>query len=557
MNVSRREVAVAALRTPVVLACCALAVRIVWLLVQRGGPITWDGAEYARTAANMLHGFGFVGMHGTTMFTFPPLYPLAIAAVMLVTHHAETAGIVVSLLAGAALVFPVYGLAARMYGRRAALVAGTIVAFLPFAVDMSVVVLSDSLFTLLAATALYALVRSLREGAWGFGATSGALFALAYLTRPEGLVLGAAGFATLACAFVLLPQLRRRLVSCGAAFAVALALVASPYVVFLSANAHALRFEAKSAVNATIAAGMRSGLTYVQAADGVDDDLREIGPELDAYGYFIDRSVRPMSLGERVSIIITDARRRLVDIPRKLISKPFGTPFLALFALIGLCAGPWSRRRVVDELALLGYAAALFVSLTTVYHFWDRYAFGFTPLLAVWGGRGAAVAVRALFARFRRPAVPQRIAAATLTLACVLALGFLGILGSLHGWFKEAVNDSGTVTERTIGTWIAAHDATPGRILTVSDQSVYYANGTWAMLPYVSRDELAIAYVRHKDPRYLVLDRTQADERPYILAWLAHGVPDARAQLVHVIGDPRNPDAAIYRWAQTSVVAEP
>lgn len=542
------------LRAPVVLALCALAVRIVWLLVQGSGPITWDGAEYARTGANILHGLGFVGMHGTTMFTFPPLYPLAIAAMMLVTRHAETAGIAVSLVAGAALVFPVYGLAALVYGRRAALVAGTIVACLPFAVDLSVVVLSDSLFTVLAASALYTLVRSFRDGSWRFGACSGALFALSYLTRPEGLVLGGAGLLALVCAFALLPILRRRLVYCGAAYVFALAIVASPYVVFLSTNAHALRFEAKSAVNATIAAGMRSGLTYVQAADGIGNDLQEIGPELDAKGYFVDASVRPIAFGERLSLVASNALRRLVDVPRKLISKPYGTPILALLAIVGLLAGPWRAQRIVDTLALLGYGGALFVSLTSVYHFWDRYAFGFTPLLAVWGGHGVDVVVRALLARVRRLS-PQRISAVDAAFASVLALGFLTILASLHGWFKDAVNDAGTPTERTIGTWIASNDAAPGQILTVSDQSVFYANGTWAMLPYVPRDALALRYVRKKNPRYLVLNRDQAAERPYIAAWLSHGVPDARARLVHVVGDPGHPDAAIYRWTQTSVVA--
>jgi hypothetical protein len=556
VTVSLREAA-AKLRVPIALACGALAVRIVWLLLQGGGPITWDGAEYARTGANILHGLGFVGMHGTTMFTFPPLYPLAIAAMMLVTRHAETAGIAISLLAGAALVFPVYGLAALMYGRRAALVAGTIVAFLPFAVDLSVVVLSDSLFTLLAASALYTLVRSFRDGSWRFGACSGALFALGYLTRPEGLVLGGAGFLALVCAFALLPSLRRRLFTSGAAYVFALAIVASPYVVFLSTNAHALRFEAKSAVNATIAAGMRSGLTYVQAADGIDNNLQEIGPELDAKGYFVDASVRPMALRERLSIMASSALRRLVDIPRKLITKPFGTPILALLAVVGLFAGPWHSRRIADTLALLGYGGALFVSLTSVYHFWDRYAFGFTTLLAVWGAHGVDVVARTLLARLRRPSASRRIAAVDTAFACVLAVGFLTLLASLHGWFKDAVNDAGTPTERTIGTWIARNDAAPGQILAVSDQSVFYANGTWAMLPYVPRDGLALAYVRKKNPRYLVLDRDQATERPYILAWLSHGVPDARARLVHVVGEPSHPDAAIYRWTQTPVVAGP
>jgi Dolichyl-phosphate-mannose-protein mannosyltransferase len=545
------------LRHPLILAAAALIVRLVWLRVQGVTPITWDGAEYARGALSLLQGGGFVGMRGTTAYMFPPLYSLAIAAMTLVTGHPEAAGIAVSVLCGTLLVFPVYGLAARMYGRRAALVAGAIIAFLPFAVDMSVVVLSESLFTLLAATALYVLVRSLHAGGWRLGALSGALFGLAYLTRPEGLVLGAAGVAAVVCASALEPGLRRRLISCAGAMVLALVVVGSPYVLFLSAHAHTLSIEAKSATNAAIAAGMQSGLTYIQAADGIDGNLRVVGPELDDDGYFVDGAMRRISLREKLAIILSDARRRAVDIPRKLLSKPYGTPLVALLAAIGIFAGPWRRRRIVDEIALFGYAAALFVSLTTVYHFWDRYAFGFTPLLAVWAGHGVDAVTGTILARVRGHAALRQRAEMSIAAAVVVAAGLAMLLGSLHGFFKNDVNDAATTTERTIGTWIAAHDNAPGRIMTVSDQSAFYANATWTMLPYVAHDQLALDYVRHKDPRYLVLDRDTADERPYVIAWLAHGVPDPRARLVHVIGDPRAPDAAIYRWTQTPLVAAP
>src|SRR6201999_2799110 len=135
--------------------------------------------------------------------------------------------------------------------------------------------------------------------------------------------------------------------------------------------------------------------------DAIDDQLSEIGPELDDRGYFLDSAVRQRTLGERLSIMLTDARRRITDIPRKLTSRAYGTPLLAILALVGLLVTPWTRRRAISEIVLFGYVGALFVSLTTVYHFWDRYAFGFVPVVAVWAGHGLAVS-GALLARATR-----------------------------------------------------------------------------------------------------------------------------------------------------------
>lgn len=528
------------------IALAALAVRVLWLVMQGPTEITWDGAEYARTAENLLHGHGFVGMHGTPMVIFPPMYSLFIAALIPLTGSGEAAGVIVSLLAGATIVLPVYAIARRLYRPEAGIAAAAIVACLPFAVDMSTIVLSDALFACLAASALYYLIRTLQEGGLRDAVAAAAFFGVAYLTRPEGLVMAAAGGVAGAVAFALLPALRRNLVRCGALYVVVLAVIAAPYVAYLSGKAHALRFEGKSAINATIGERMRAGMSYVQAADAVDDRLDLIGPELDDDGYFADRWVRPIWWRGRLALLAVDFRRRLVDVPRTLVTRPYGTPLVPVLALVGLIAGPWTRRRAAGEVAAIGYAIALFLSLTSVYHFWARYAFGFTPLIAVWAGHGVAT-VGALLVRRgrvvdRSGGRPYAAAAAAFAALClVLAV-------TEHRWFRDNVNDATPLAEREAGRWIAAHAPDPGAlILSVSDQSVYYARGAWSMLPYAPGAGVALRYVRAKDPRYVILDRSLADQRPYITQWLDHGVPLPGARLIHRIGDPAAPELAIYQ----------
>ena len=73
------------------------------------GSIDSEGAEYARIAENLLNGNGYVGiaLPGAQLM-FPPLFPLLIATVSLITHQSELAGRLISVSMGTLLVLPVY-----------------------------------------------------------------------------------------------------------------------------------------------------------------------------------------------------------------------------------------------------------------------------------------------------------------------------------------------------------------------------------------------------------------------------------------------------------------
>jgi len=86
------------------------------------------------------------------------------------------------------------------------------------------------------------------------------------------------------------------------------------------------------------------------------------------------------------------------------------------------------------------------------------------------------------------------------------------------------------------------------RILGISDQAVFYAGGVWSMLPWTPDAGAALRYARKIDPKYLVLDREYAGERPYITAWMATGVPDPAARTVFTIPERGTPQLTIVRW---------
>jgi hypothetical protein len=527
------------------LAVFALLVRLAWLAISGPTEITWDGAEYARAAENLRHGLGYVGLRGAPLFVFPPLYSLLIAATMLVTGSSWAAGVAVSVIAGAAFVLPVFFSTRLLYNERAAIFAGIIAAFIPIGIDLSSIVLSDALFLTLAACGVYAALRLLAFETWRNGALSGIAFALAYLTRPEGMVLCAGIFVAVAASIALGVTTPRRMIYGLIAMAAAFVIVAAPYVDFLSDHAHHLRIEGKSAVNSGIASRMAQGMTYAHAADAIDEAGNVVGPELDQNYYFAGPNVKPASFGETAGLAVKSAARHLIELPRIIVSRPFGFFLVPALALLGLFGGAWTRKRVSNELVFILYGLALYAALASVYHFWIRYADGFIILLAVWGGHGLEL-VRAWFADRAKPDAKPVVT--TPVLGTVLACILLVFAYQMRTSFRENVNDSGSVTERAAGEWLAGHSTAHEMMFGVSDQSVYYAGGDWIMAPWAPDAASALRYIERTKPHYLILDREQGNERPYLLNWLAHGIPDPRAHLLYQKDDAVGALVGIYRW---------
>lgn len=521
------------------IAFVALAVRVAWLFTQGPGEITWDGAEYARMAANFVSGAGYIGIRGMTMFVFPPFYPMTIAALLPLVRDGATAGIIVSFVSGTAIVFPMYGIASLCYGRRAGYAAAVVAALLPFLVQLSTVVLADMLFLTLATAGLWLLLRLARDFRYRDAAGCGVALVLAYLTRPEGLLLELFAVAVLVAA-----AFARSLGFCrgtmlGLALVVPFACIAAPYVAFLSSHAGHLRVEGKSILNLDIGLRMDRGLSYGVAADAIDAQLNEVGPELRQDYYFDPSDRQRPSLTTILAFGLKNSVRHAHEVIRVAVARLCGSPLLFALALLGFAAGPWSRHRVRDQSILFVYGVVVAVALASVFHFWERYFLGFVPLLVVWSGHGINVIADALAAR---PSL-RRLARFPLVLAGVF-------LAALTFSTRPAFSDDTTsLVERQAGTWLAAHGGDGAHILSISDQSVYYAHGIWSMLPVAPDDATALEYVRRKAPDFIVLDGDYASERPYVTAWMNHGLPDRAAQVVYALGDERHRTLVILKWA--------
>jgi 4-amino-4-deoxy-L-arabinose transferase-like glycosyltransferase len=138
-----------------------------------------------------------------------PIYPLAVAGChRLIGGEGpeawQRAAQAASIVAGVLLVIPLYLIAAELFGAPSAWLACLLVFFVPLTGHVLADALSESTFLLFWCWGLWTALRFLKEGAFGWLPPTIGFGALAYLTRPEGLLLPAA----LIAALVLMPTLR-------------------------------------------------------------------------------------------------------------------------------------------------------------------------------------------------------------------------------------------------------------------------------------------------------------------------------------------------------------
>lgn len=168
-----------------------------------------DGLRYIAQAQRIAHGSWKEGLLGSVDH---PIYPLAIAA----CHDGlgvggdespeawQAAAQVASVLAGVLLVVPLYLVGLELFGVQAAWLGVMLFLLAPLTGHTLADVLSEGTFLLFWMWGLWAAIRFLREGTFGWLPLTTGFSALAYLTRPEGLLLPAALVATL----MLMPILR-------------------------------------------------------------------------------------------------------------------------------------------------------------------------------------------------------------------------------------------------------------------------------------------------------------------------------------------------------------
>jgi len=174
-----------------------------------------DEAVYAGQAASIAGQDAYL-----PYFPIFRAHPLLFQALLSLPYHFGVADIVGRILAagfGVATLVVVYHLGKLLYGRRAGIVAMTLLAVMPYHVTVSRQVLLDAPMVFFATAALYALVRYCFGQGARWVVVAGGLMGLAILTKETAVVL----FGGVYCFFVLSQTVKLRLKRAAIALGVA------------------------------------------------------------------------------------------------------------------------------------------------------------------------------------------------------------------------------------------------------------------------------------------------------------------------------------------------
>ena len=179
----------------------ALVVRLAYSLAAGGVVKGVDPDAYLSIARNLADGQGFASVAGQPTAYRPPLYPVFVAAVLMMSGGSLKVVAVVQAVISALTIAGVYGIARKLGGKWAGLAAAVILAIDPFMIHTAGEGMSEALFCLFLVGGIFYLVMS-EEGAKGDGLKRGQApfsrtvlaalcIALAGMTRPIAWPLAA------------------------------------------------------------------------------------------------------------------------------------------------------------------------------------------------------------------------------------------------------------------------------------------------------------------------------------------------------------------------------
>lgn len=501
------------------IALLALAVRAA-IVLWADRAIRWDEPDYLTLARNLVTGQGFT-VAGHPELHYAPLFPLAAGLFYRLLGSLEAASNAVYVLAGAALVWPFFALARRLFGVRSAISASLLVALCP-ALNASVLywgTMTEPLYLLCVSAGLWFAWTAADDGKVLPAIAAGASFALAYLTRPEGSFFIALGGVALVIGILARRRARSGKAWLGlAAYLVAAILVATPYLVYIHGQTGQWMISGKLGVTYDIGRAVlaRDPAEYDRVTASLDSTGREI------IWYSPERFQRDLAAELAASPV--EALRRVWSNFRLLLDAWFGLTVFPtlLMILVGLAwfAEPWGRRRAVAELY---WASALIPVLVAFLPFHMEIRF-FAPVLPValgWAGRGAlamgdwaAGTLKTLLAERRLAEWLRRLIVALPVLLVCVAFAGLTVVAVGEG---ERSTDFG---HREAGLWLKSH-APEGSVVMARDLAIaLYADQEWVPSPRAEMPEF-LAYARAHGVDYIVVDEREATViRPHMKALL-------------------------------------
>jgi len=498
--------------------------------------IKWDEPDYIRLGVNLLTGRGFTTV-GYPELHYTPLFPIVTAAMGLLVRNLEAGSEIVNVICGTLLLIPVHGIARRIYGRRVALVAVALLAVLP-ALTTSVQywgTMSEPLYILLVYSALLAVLRVMMGGGLRYYAASGALFALAYLARPEGITY----LVVMLVLIVVLKGIERRLFDRQtlmglSAFAVVFVLVTFPYMLYLYRHTGQWTVTGKLGVTYDIGAAVIAG--DAAEYDRVTASLDREGKEIIWFSeQRFERSLLDIVLSDPGAVVdrmVANAR----TLKGRFLSRTSFPSWFLVPVFLGLFLSAWDRKRLKQEVFMLCAMAPVLSFLP--FHVELRFFSPAFPALLIWTAHGLVRLGRWLVETFRNLSGGRwsRWEPVLGLIPAVLALLFLLLMQPL------AVRDGLEATNfarRSVGLWLKENTPQDARIMARDLSIAVYADRELVPSPHAEYDRY-IGYARAHGADYLVADEWELTVlRPQLAAMLDTESPPDELELAHTYRDEK------------------
>ena len=515
----------------------SLACRLV--LIQFKDVVGTDEAIYLALGKNVWHGLGFRLLdHPITMC--PPLLPIVAGFFSLFTDNLELGTNFTYVVFGGATVIPYFHLARRIYGTRLARRASLFLAFFPgLLLSFYWGSMTGPLYTFLLVTALLFFHRAITEGRAVDFALTGALLALVYLTRSEGLLFFLVLFSFAVLTFIRRHALRNKksmrnllllAVTCG--------VISAPYPLFIKQSSGQLSISGKTKLILLV------GNMDLKTRERLAGKLNAEGTEFFDYGQLVkDKTVLGMIL-ENPKVLVGGSFLQFRNFLVTLMSWQVFPAFLFAFVLLGLFRDPWDRARLENEVFLIVACAPFLVFLT--FKIWPRYLLPMTPVLLLWATRGVLALedwIRQTTANIRgKNAPPRRWVAGLPTILFCLPL--LAILVAKPIRARMLVQYP--VEYRSAGRWIDKNLPADAMILTRKPEVAYYARRMMHPLPNEDLPTI-LRYARLHGIGYLVVDEFFIASRPQLAFLLEQNTFPDGIRLLHEERAPNGRKIRIFR----------
>lgn len=498
--------------------------------------VRWDEPDYLIAGRNLFTGKGYAVTTRPEVH-YAPLFPVVTGLLYPLTHNMKLNSDIAFVLFGTLTLLPFYWLARRLFGARIGFMATTFLTLFP-ALTPAVIfwgTMLEPLYLFLLYAALCAVWLAWEKKSLAAHVSAGALFGLAYLTKPEAIVYLVLMFALLIVGNLWRRSLlNRRTVASILGGVLSFALVISPYIAFLYRHTGRILITGKL------------GVTYVAGQGAVDRDpglydralsrLDEAGEEIiwfseDRFKYSIADEIRADPQG-----FVRRVWKNMNTFETVLFARNVFPFYLLLFVALAWFGSPWNRERTVKELFLI--AAVLPVLIFLPFHIELRYFAPLLPVLLLWLANGIQAMADWLSGTSEqwgvagRQRTPLALGLSVLLSSLILAY-FLALQPRVLRDGLANMNTRG----REAGLWLKANSPADSLVMSRDPEVVFYAERLWAASPNEDYARF-IAYVRKREAHYLVVDEREVTViRPQLSFLLNEGAPPPELQHAYTAHD--------------------